>query len=450
MNNKTDQFLNDPIMPLLFKMSAPNTIAFFVQAIVVLTEIWFISKLGTISLAAVALAFPVLMLTQQMAFGAFGGAVTSSIARSMGSGDIERAEKLLWHALFIACAGALILLAAFLVGGEWLLKILGGEGLLLEQSLSYCMIFLSGAILIWLSGSLSAALRGLGNMRFPAILMVLASGIQVILSGGLILGWFGFPKMGISGAAVSALANGAFMTLIMFLKFSSSSSPIRLKLSRLSPEKELFKDILDVALPASLAPVFTVGTILVLTGLVGQFGTSALAGYGIGSRVEFLMIPLVFGIGTAMTAMVGTNIGAKNIARAEKIGFIGGISAGAFAGIIGVILALTPELWINYFATDEATYLVTKQYIQIVGVCYAFQGLGLSLYFASQGANAMKWPIIGTVTRFIIAALGGSIAVYWFESNLSGIFYSAAAAMLIFGLILLISLKMGAWRTNQS
>ena len=162
------------------------------------------------------------------------------------------------------------------------------------------------------------------------------------------------------------------------------------------------------------------------------------------------MIPLVFGIGTAMTAMVGTNIGAKNIARAEKIGFIGGISAGAFAGIIGVILALTPELWINYFATDEATYLVTKQYIQIVGVCYAFQGLGLSLYFASQGANAMKWPIIGTVTRFIIAALGGSIAVYWFESNLAGIFYSAAAAMLIFGLILLISLKMGAWRIKES
>ena len=448
MDKRTEELLNNPILPLLVRMSAPNTLAFFIQAIVVLTEVWFISKLGTASLAAVALAFPVLMLTQQMAFGALGGAVTSSIARSLGAGDTERAEKLLWHALLIASCGALLFLLAFLIGGEALLKILGGEGLLLQESLSYCMLFLTGGILIWLSGSLSAALRGMGNMRFPAMLMIISSGIQIILSGGFILGWFGLPKLGIVGAAVSVVTSGGFMSLIMFLKLSTSSNAVKLRFSSLSFEKELFNDIFDVFLPASLAPVFTVGTVLVLTGLVGQFGTSALAGYGIGSRVEFLMIPLVFGIGTAMTTMVGTNIGAKNIERAERIGWLGGISAGFFAGIIGIILALTPELWINIFATDEATYLVTKQYIQIVGFCYAFQGLGLSLYFASQGANAMKWPIIATITRFIVAALGGWMAVYWFSSGLTGVFYSAATAMSLFGLMLIISLKLGAWRKS--
>ena len=448
MDTRTQEFLNNPILPLLVRMAAPNTIAFFIQAIVVLTEVWFISKLGTTSLAAVALAFPILMITQQMAFGALGGAVTSSIARSIGAGDTIRAEKLLWHSLLIASCGAVVFLLAFLLGGESLLKILGGKGTLLEESLSYCIIFLTGGILIWLSGSLSAALRGMGNMRYPAMLMSISSGMQVILSGGFILGWFGFPKLGIAGAAISALASGGFMSLMMFLKLSSSSSKINLKISRFSFEKELFKDILDVFLPASLAPVFTVGTVLVLTGLVGQFGTTALAGYGIGSRVEFLMIPLVFGIGTAMTAMVGTNIGAKNIERAERIGWLGGLSAGFFAGIIGIVLALTPELWINFFASDEATYLVTKQYIQAVGFCYGFQGLGLSLYFASQGASAMKWPIIATVTRFTVAALGGWISIYWFSGGLIGIFYSAAIAMTLFGLMLLISLKMGAWRKS--
>ena len=102
MDTRTKEFLHNPILPLLVRMSAPNTVAFFIQAIVVLTEVWFISKLGTTSLAAVALAFPILMITQQMAFGALGGAVTSSIARSIGGGDIERAEKLLWHSLLIA------------------------------------------------------------------------------------------------------------------------------------------------------------------------------------------------------------------------------------------------------------------------------------------------------------------------------------------------------------
>ena len=319
---------------------------------------------------------------------------------------------------------------------------------MLNESFSYSIIFLSGGITIWLSGVLTAALRGMGNMVYPAIITILASLIQVVLAGGLILGWFGLPKMGIAGAAISVIANGIFMSTILLLKFSNPSTPVRLKLSRLSFEKELFQDIFNVALPASLSPVFTVATVLILTGLVAQFGTAALAGYGIGSRVEFLMIPLIFGIGSAMTTMVGTNVGAKNIDRAEKIGFIGGISAGLLSGIIGVILALTPEYWIHFFTNDEAAYLVTKQYIQIVGICYGFQGLGLSLYFASQGANAMRWAILATIARCLIAAIGGWISVNYFSAGITGIFYSAAAAVIIYGFMLIISLRMGAWRKS--
>ena len=447
-NKRKEDLLSGPVLPLLLRMSAPNTVAFLISAIVVLTEVLFISKLGTEALAAVALAFPIIMFTQQMAFGALGGAVTSSIARSLGAGNLERAERLLWHSLFVAICGSLFFLFFFIIGGESLLKILGGEGSLLNESFSYSIIFLSGGITIWLSGVLTAALRGMGNMIYPAIITILASLIQVVLAGGLILGWFGLPKMGIAGAAISVIANGIFMSTILLLKFSNPSTPVRLKLSRLSFEKELFQDIFNVALPASLSPVFTVATVLILTGLVAQFGTAALAGYGIGSRVEFLMIPLIFGIGSAMTTMVGTNVGAKNIDRAEKIGFIGGISAGLLSGIIGVILALTPEYWIHFFTNDEAAYLVTKQYIQIVGICYGFQGLGLSLYFASQGANAMRWAILATIARCLIAAIGGWISVYYFSAGITGIFYSAAAAVIIYGFMLIISLRMGAWRKS--
>ena len=94
--------------------------------------------------------------------------------------------------------------------------------------------------------------------------------------------------------------------------------------------------------------------------------------------------------------------------------------------------------------------IVTKQYIEIVGLCFTFQGLGLSLYFASQGANAMKWPIIATVSRFVVAALGGWIAVNWFSSGIAGVFYAAASAMTLYGLMLVLSLKMGAWRRTNS
>ena len=448
MDNRTQEFLTRPIIPLLIRMSAPNTIAFFIQSLVVLTEVWFISRLGTNSLAAVALAFPLLMITQTMSGGALGGAITSAIARSMGADDIEKAERLIWHSIIISLGGAISFLILFLLFGKQLLFLLGGRGEILQESYAYCSILFLGGILLWLSGSLSAVLRGMGNMRFPATLMVITSSIQVILSGGFILGWFGLPKLGVPGAAVAVLISSALMVTVILFKLRSKSIPASLRKERFQLRKILFDNIFEVAIPASLSPLLVVGTILVLTGLVGRFGTEALAGYGIGSRVEFLMIPLIFGIGTAMTSIVGANIGALNIDRAEKVGILGGSTAGFVSIVIGLTLAAFPEAWIQFFTDDIKAFEVTKKYIQIVGPFYIFQGIGLSLYFASQGANAMKWPTIATIARFIIACAGGGISVYWLDLGIESIFISSSAAMAIFGLMIFISIKKGAWRKN--
>ena len=448
MENRTQEFLTKPIIPLLIRMSAPNTIAFFIQSLVVLTEVWFISRLGTNSLAAVALAFPLLMITQTMSGGALGGAITSAIARSMGADDIEKAERLIWHSIIISLGGAISFLILFLLFGKQLLFLLGGRGEILQESYAYCSILFFGGILLWLSGSLSAVLRGMGNMRFPATLMVITSSIQVILSGGFILGWFGFPKLGVPGAAVAVLISSALMVTVILFKLRSKSIPASLRKERFQLRKILFDNIFEVAIPASLSPLLVVGTILVLTGLVGRFGTEALAGYGIGSRVEFLMIPLIFGIGSAMTSIVGANIGALNIDRAEKVGILGGSTAGFVSILIGLTLAAFPEAWIQFFTDDIKAFEVTKKYIQIVGPFYIFQGIGLSLYFASQGANAMKWPTIATIARFIIACAGGGISVYWLDLGIESIFISSSAAMAIFGLMIFISIKKGAWRKN--
>ena len=448
MDNRTQEFLSKPIVPLLIRMSAPNTVAFFVQSLVVLTEVWFISKLGTDSLAAVALAFPLLMITQTMSGGALGGAITSAVARSMGANDIDRVEKLIWHSVVISLGGALIFLILFLFFGNQLLFLLGGRGEILQESYAYCSVLFFGGALLWLSGSLSAVLRGMGNMRFPATLMVIASSFQVVLSGGFILGWFGFPKLGVPGAAVAVLITSAIMVTVILIKLQSNSVPASLKKEKFQLSKSLFDNIFEVAIPASVSPLLTVGTILVLTGLVGTFGTEALAGYGIGSRVEFLMIPLIFGIGTAMTSIVGANIGAKEIIRAEKVGIYGGSTAGIVSVFIGLTLALFPESWIQFFTNDPKAFEVTKRYIQLVGPFYIFQGVGLSLYFASQGANAMKWPTIATIIRFLVASIGGAISVYWLGLGIESIFISSSVAMTIFGIMIFVSIKRGAWRVN--
>ena len=438
--------LQSPPGPLLIRMATPNAVAFVIQGSVSLGEVWFIGQLGTSALAAIALAFPLLMLIQTMSGGAVGGAVTSSIARAVGAGNLARAEKLIWHALAVTLCGALLFLALYLLFGELLLVFLGGAGLALDQAQNYCLVLFSGGLFIWSISIVGAIFRGMGDMKFPAMLMIVGAFIQVPLSGVLVLGVFEFPQLGIVGAAVSAVTSGLVVSSIMLFKLIYGAQKLKIRWSACHFSADLFRDIFKVALPASLSPILTVTTILSLTAIVGRFGESALAGYGIGSRIEFLMIPLVFGLGAAMTSMVGTNVGAGNIERAEKIGWIGSSLAGALSGSVGLTLALIPSIWIPAFTSDPETFEAARLYIQIVGPCFAFQGFGLSLYFASQGAGTVTWPIIATILRVLIAVAGALYLAFSLNYGLQGVYIAAAGGMITFGVVIGITLKLGAWR----
>jgi putative MATE family efflux protein len=421
-------------------------VAFFIQGSVSLAEVWFIGQLGEISLAAIALAFPLLMLTQTLSGGAMGGAVAAAIARALGAGDIVRAERLVWHALALAVMGGVGLLVIFLLGGRAFLQFLGGEDEVLRQAYAYAVVLLSGSVFLWLIGTVTAIYRGMGEMQFPAAVMIFNALVQIPLSGCLILGWGGLPALGIIGAAISAIVAAALLCLPLFVKLSKGDLPVRLRLSAMRFSKSDFDEILRVALPASLSPLLTIATVLVLTAYVASFGEAALAGYGIGSRVEFLIIPLVFGLGAAMTTAVGASVGAGELDRAERLGAIGGLSAGVIAGLVGIVLALFPNAWIGVFTDVPAVHAAARSYIEIVGPLFFFHGLGLSLYFASQGASAMFWPVWATVLRVLVAALGGYVLAFTLDFGLSGIYTAAAAAMLTYAVVIAAAIKAGAWR----
>jgi MATE family, multidrug efflux pump len=446
MDERTHHLLTAAPAPLLFRMATPNALAFTIQSSVSLAEVWFIGRLGTSALASIALAFPLLMLMQAMSGGALGGAVASSVARALGAGDREKAQKLIWHALAIAALGSGLFLVLFLVFGRGLLAFLGGTGGILEQSASYCLVLFIGGLFIWLLGVVSAVFRGMGDMKLPAMLMIASAAIQVPLSGVLVLGLYGAPQLGIVGAAVSAVISAFLISAIMLFLLSRTGRVIQLDTSYISFSAALFRDIFKVGLPASLSPLLTILVIMVLTAMAATFGESALAGYGIGSRIEFLLIPLVFGIGASMTSLVGLSIGAGDIDRAEKIGWTGAAFAAGLAGVVGLALAAFPEAWIYAFTDDPATFEAARSYIRIVGPFFAFQGLGLSLYFASQGAGTVTWPVVATIVRVILAVGGSWMLAFWLDMGLQGVFIAAAAAMVTYGVMIAASLKFGAWR----
>ncbi|MBN1382323.1 MAG: MATE family efflux transporter [Deltaproteobacteria bacterium] len=410
-----------------------------------MTEIWYIGQVGTISLAAIALMFPGLMLMQMLAAGAIGGAVSSAVARAIGSQDMERAERLIWNAMVIALAGGLFFFAAYRLFGMDLLVRLGASSAVLVEAAAYGDILFTGCVLIWLAQILSSVFRGMGNMRFPSMLMIIGAILQVLTAGTLILGWFGFARRGISGAAVAVILVTGLNTSILLIRLGFGKVSVPLRLAQFQIQWPLIHDILRVGALASLSPVFSVLTITLINGLISNLGTAAIAGYGIVARVEFLLIPLVFGLGAALTALVGMNTGAGNMVRAERIGWIGGACAATLTGVIGLVLAVNPGMWINIFTADAVVYKTGAAYLKIVGPVFLFQGLGLSLFFAAQGAGTIFWPVMATFVRFGIAGIFAVAGVKWCGFGIRHIYACISAGMVAYGLVTAGSLLLGAW-----
>jgi putative MATE family efflux protein len=441
---RTRALIEGAIAPTLIRLALPNTLVMFAQASVGLVETYFVGKLGTDPLAGVALVVPPLMLMQMMSAGAMGGGMSSAIARALGSGRRDDANALALHALVIALIFGLTFTVALLAGGSALYTLMGGSGASLEAAIVYSHVVFAGAILVWLFNSLANVIRGTGNMTFPA--MVTCAGVVVLvpLSPCLIFGFGPLPRLGVAGGAVAVLLYYAVGSVVLAAYLHSGRSVVRLVFRGARLRWALFRDILRVGAVAALITVQTNLTIAAATGFVGAFGPAAIAGYGTGSRLEYLLIPLVFGLGGPLVAMVGTNIGAGRRDRALRVAWIGAAIATVLCEIIGLAAATWPRAWLSLFDTHPDMLDAGSRYLRTVGPVYGLFGLGMALYFASQGAGRLLWPFTANMMRLIIAVCGGFIALHYF-GNLTDIFIALAVALAAFGLINAAAVAAGVW-----
>jgi Na+-driven multidrug efflux pump len=195
---------------------------------------------------------------------------------------------------------------------------------------------------------------------------------------------------------------------------------------------------------AALVTVTTNVTIAIITAFVGRFGPAAIAGFGTGARLEYLLVPIAFGLGAPLVAMVGTNIGAGQRERALRAAWIG---AGIVAGIteaLGLCAAMFPMAWLSLFGSDPGMLETGAVYLRTVGPFYGFFGLAMALYFASQGAARLAWPLFGNLLRLAIAAVGGWLAVNG-GGELVHVFMAQSAALAAFGLVIAAAIAGGAW-----
>jgi putative MATE family efflux protein len=443
LDPRTRLLLEGRIAPTLLRLAWPNILVMLVQASTGLIETWWVSRLGLPALAGMALVFPGFMMMQMLSGGAMGGGISSAIARALGSGRKRDADALVWHAIIVNAALGIACSIPVLIFGRSLYRALGGEGASLEAALAYSNVVFAGTVLVWLLNALASVLRGTGNMLVPSIAICVGVALLVPLSPLLIFGLGPIPALGIAGGGLAVVLTTALTVVGLAWYIWSGRSVVRPKLSRL--RKALFVDILRVGAVGSVSTLQTTLVFVLTTAMVGAAGgPDAVAGYGTGARLEYLLIPLVFGLGAPLVALVGTNIGAGQRARALRIAMVGGALAFAMTETIGLAAALWPHAWLGLFGHDPRMLEIGAAYLRIVGPAYGFFGLGLSLYFASQGAGRLLWPLLSGFLRIGIAIGGGWLALRLTGSS-SALFACLALGLFVYGVLLTMAVRSGVW-----
>jgi putative MATE family efflux protein len=447
MDRRTRALLEAPLVPILLSLAAPNILLMLAQSSTGLIETYFVGKLGTDALAGMSIVFPGVMLMQMISAGSMGGGISSAVARALGSGRKDDAAALVWHALFINGALGLLCTAGVLTFGPDLYRALGGSDGSLRAALQYSNVIYAGAALFWMSNALASVIRGTGNMLVPGIVICGGALLLIPVSPCLIFGWGPFPRMGVSGGAVALIVYYIFGVALQAAYLWGGFGVVRPGL-RVRLQSRLFAAILKVGAPASTTSIMTNLTIMLTTAMVGAFGPAALAGFGTGARLEYLLVPIAFGVGGPLVAIVGTNMGAGQRTRALKAAWVGGAFGFAMTEAIGIAAAIWPVSWLSLFDTDPAMLQTGTLYLHCVGPFYGFFGLGLALYFASQGAGRMTWPILAQFLRLSVAAGGGALALR-LGAGLETVFFVIGCALAVFGLTVTGSIAAGSWSTRR-
>lgn len=432
-----------PVLPTIWRLSLPNMFAMMATALVSIAETAYVGQLGTAPLAGMALVFPMIMLQQMLSAGSMGGGISSAISRALGAGHEARANALVLHAVIISVALGLFFSGLILLLGRPIFGLIGGRGEALDQSMAYAGVAFAGALGIWLTNAFASAIRGSGNMKTPSVTLLLVAAGQILLGGLLGLGWGPVPRLGMAGIALGQVLAFSLGAAYLYRYLRSGRGRVRLVFT-VPLQRSHFHDILKVGAIASISSLQTVLTILIVTRIVAGFGTEALAGYGIGTRLEFLLIPVTFAIGVACVPMVGMAMGSGLVARARRVAWTGASLSAAIIGSIGLVMAFFPDRWSRLFTDHPAVIGHAQSYFMWVGPSYGFFGFGLCLYFAAQGAGKLVGPVLAGTLRLLLVAVGGWLLVLY-GAPVSAMFALISAAMLLYGVVTALFMVYGRW-----
>jgi putative MATE family efflux protein len=367
--NRQQQLTTQPIPKLIQKITIPASIGFFFNTMYNVVDTYYGGLLSTQALAALSLSFPIFFIILAMGSGIANGA-TSLIANSLGAGNKERAEKYGCQAISFSIIFSIFLTTAGLLISPTLFKILGAQGEYLRIALSYANVIFYGAVFFLLTHSLNGILIAEGDTKTFRNLLILGFFLNLVLDPWFMFGGLGLPALGLAGVAWATITIQLILSSILFVKIRSREPFKHFHIKHLIPNKEYYLDIIKQGFPASLNMMSMAIGIFVTTYFISSFGKSAIAAYGIATRIEQIAVLPAIGLNIAMMTLIGNNNGAQKFDRVRET-FSKGLKYGIFLVLISISLVLLfSKTLMEFFSNDLEVIKIGYSYLKIAILMY--------------------------------------------------------------------------------
>jgi putative MATE family efflux protein len=428
-----------PVLKHLVQMASFLAVSMVVQTLYLLADLYWVGRLGKEAIAAVGVAgnltMIILALTQMLGVG-----TTALISQATGRKEQTRAELIFNQSWIMSLAVALLLGIIGFAVRDFYSKSLSANAATASLARSYLVWFIPGMLLQFPLVALGSALRATGIVKPAVGLQVLSVVLNMILAPLLIFGLIGLPRLGVMGAALATFISILIADLLMIIYFEKKYEYLRLRLSLWRPQLKVWWEMLRIGLPTGLEFVLLFLYVLLVYGMIRDFGPAAQAGFGIGARVmQALFLPVV-ALSFAVSPVVGQNFGGR---RGDRVRHSVMAALGLASGIMFLLALLAhyaPAVLIGGFSHDPRVIAFGSEYLRIVAINFVAAGIVFSSSSVFQGIGNTVPPLLSSMSRLILFALpaywlsrkaGFEIRMVWYLSVGSQIFQACLNLVLL-------------------
>lgn len=434
----------------LISLAVPIVLTNLLHTAYQLTDTFWVGRLGAEAVAAVSLSFPIIFLMISLGAG-FSIAGTILVAQYTGKGDMKQVENVATHTvLLMMIVSAIISIIGYYLAGP-IITLMGAAPEVLPDAIAYLQISFIGMIFLFTFFVFQSLMRGVGETRTPMLIVLLTVLINLVVDPLLIFGYGPVPAFGVTGAAYATIASQGIATIIGLYILFKGRFPVRLNLKSFKFEPALIKKMFFLGLPASIEQSMKALGLTIMSFLVATFGTLIVATYGIGIRIlSFVIIP-AFGLAMATSTLVGQNIGAGKVERAEEAGKIAIKIAFLSLLILGIIFFIFAHSIVAIFIPNDPAVIETATvFVRFLTAAFAFMGVQFTLNGVFQGSgNTTTSMIFSVVSLWVFEFPLSYILSKHTTLGETGLWLAFPIATLVSATVSYIYFRSGRWQKTR-